>query len=102
MKLKLIKIKNLDKYKNVSISSNPNVPKYEAEYQLDNNNYNVKRIRDLYDVSTKKAPILKMQSVGELKGNSIGYKNIEYIFSQNEDENIKFSNYVNFQPSKGE
>lgn len=43
-----------------------------------------------------------MKSIGELDNNSIGYKKIEYIFSQNKEENIMFSDFINFEPSKGE
>ncbi|ESR27593.1 hypothetical protein M452_0203125, partial [Staphylococcus epidermidis APO35] len=78
----------------------PNVPSYEAEYQLDNSDNNVKIIRDFYNVPTKKAPTLKMKSIGKLDNNSIGYKKIEYIFSQNKEENIMFSDFINFEPSK--
>ena len=94
--------KNIEKYKDGRISSNPNVPSYEAEYQLDNSDDNVKKIRDFYNVPTKKTPTLKMKSIGELDNNSIGYKKIEYIFSQNKEENIMFSDFINFEPSKGE
>ena len=94
--------KHIENYKNGKISSNPNVPSYEATYQLDNSDVNVKKIRDFYNVPTKKAPTLKVKSIGEIDKNSVGYKKIEYIFSQNKEENIMFSDFVNFKPSRGE
>ncbi len=43
-----------------------------------------------------------MKSIGKLNESSIGYKKIEYIFSQSKDENIMFSDFISFEPSKGE
>ncbi|MGN5881999.1 tandem-type lipoprotein [Staphylococcus simulans] len=94
--------KNIEEYKNGKISTNFNVPSYEAEYQLDNSDSNVKKIRKFYSVPTKNAPIIKMKSIGKLNESSIGYKKIEYIFSQSKDENIMFSDFISFEPSKGE
>ena len=37
--------KNLKDYKDGEISYNPNVPSYSAQYQLNNNDNNVKQLR---------------------------------------------------------
>ncbi|EPP69810.1 hypothetical protein M458_00155, partial [Staphylococcus epidermidis Scl22] len=44
--------KGLKNYKNGDISYNPNVPSYSAEYNLENNDYNVKQLRKRYDIPT--------------------------------------------------
>ncbi|MCD8841171.1 tandem-type lipoprotein [Staphylococcus arlettae] len=93
--------KDLDNYKNGDISYNPNVPSYSAEYNLSNSDYNVKQLRDRYDIPTKKAPKLRLKGTGDLKGSSIGYKDLEFIFVENQDENVYFSNSMNFKPSEG-
>ncbi|MHD0396298.1 tandem-type lipoprotein [Staphylococcus simulans] len=92
--------KDLDKYKNGNISYNPNVPSYSAEYDLENSDYNVKQLRKRYDIPTKQAPKLSLKGSGDLKGSSIGYKNIEYIFIQNQKENVYFVDSVKFIPSE--
>ena len=40
-------------YKNGNVSYNPNVPSYSAEYQLSNEDDNVKQLRKKYDIPTK-------------------------------------------------
>ena len=60
MKLKLSvfsqygNFKNLKDYKNGNVSYNPNVPSYSAEYQLSNEDDNVKQLRKKYDIPTKR------------------------------------------------
>ncbi|RIO42260.1 Csa1 family protein, partial [Staphylococcus hyicus] len=78
---------------------NPNVPSYSAEYQLSNEDENVKQLRKRYDIPTDKAPKLKLKGIGEFKGSSIGYKNLEIVFEQNEDEDIYYGDMVDYQPS---
>lgn len=92
--------KDLDKYKNGDISYNPNVPSYSAEYDLENSNYNVKQLRKRYDIPTKQAPKLVLKGTGDLKGSSVGYKDVKYTFIQNQKENIYFTDSVEFQPSE--
>ena len=46
--------KNLKDYKNGNVSYNPNVPSYSAEYQLSNEDDNVKQLRKKYDIPTKR------------------------------------------------
>ncbi|HCY5611068.1 TPA: tandem-type lipoprotein, partial [Staphylococcus aureus] len=51
-------------YKDGDISYNPNVPSYSANYQLNNDDYNVQQLRKRYDISTKRAPELKLRGSG--------------------------------------
>ena len=92
--------KGLKNYKNGDISYNPNVPSYSAEYNLENNDYNVKQLRERYDISTKQAPKLLLKGTGDLKGSSIGTKDVEFTFIEGKQENIYFSDSMNFMPSE--
>ena len=91
--------KNIKDYKYGDISYNPNVPSYSAEYQLSNNDNNVKQLRKRYDIPTDKAPKLLLKGTGDLKGTSVGAKNLEFTFVENQEENIFFSDSINFNPS---
>ncbi|WP_423830502.1 tandem-type lipoprotein [Staphylococcus epidermidis] len=92
--------KDINDYKNGDISYNPNVPSYSAKYQLSNNEYNVKQLRKRYDIPTKKAPKLLLKGDGDLKGSSVGSKNLEFTFVENKEENIFFTDAVQFTPSE--
>ncbi|MEJ7174894.1 tandem-type lipoprotein [Staphylococcus caprae] len=92
--------KNLKDYKDGDISYNPNVPSYSAKYQLSNNDYNVKQLRKRYDIPTKQAPQLLLKGDGDLKGSSVGSKSLEFTFVENKEENIFFSDAVQFTPSE--
>ncbi|ENM48776.1 tandem lipoprotein [Staphylococcus aureus M1224] len=92
--------KDINDYKDGDISYNPNVPSYSAKYQLSNNDYNVKQLRKRYDIPTKKAPKLLLKGDGDLKGSSIGHKNLEFIFIENKEENIYFTDSINFKPTE--
>ena len=78
---------------------NPNVPSYSAEYQLSNEDENVKQLRKRYDIPTDKATKLILKGVGEFTESSIGYKNLEIVFEQNENEDIYYVDSVDYQPS---
>ncbi|MCG1418680.1 tandem-type lipoprotein [Staphylococcus epidermidis] len=93
--------KDLNDYKNGDISYNPNVLSYSAEYDLENNNYNVKQLRKRYDIPTKQAPKLLLKGTGDLKESSVGYKDLEITFVEKSGENIYFSDLMNFNPSEG-
>ena len=73
MKLKLSvfsqygNFKNLKDYKNGNVSYNPNVPSYSAEYQLSNEDDNVKQLRKRYDIPIKRAPKLILKGMVILK-----------------------------------
>ncbi|MDU3968275.1 MAG: tandem-type lipoprotein [Staphylococcus epidermidis] len=92
--------KELKDYKNGNISYNPNVPSYSAEYDLENSDYNVKQLRERYDIPTKQAPKLLLKGTGDLKGSSIGTKDVEFTFTEGKQENIYFSDSMNFMPSE--
>ncbi|HGZ7143963.1 TPA: Csa1 family protein, partial [Staphylococcus aureus] len=53
-----------------------------------------------YDIPTKKAPKLLLKGDGDLKGSSIGHKNLEFIFIENKEENIYFTDSINFKPTE--
>ncbi|HHW9498375.1 TPA: Csa1 family protein, partial [Staphylococcus aureus] len=48
---------------------------------------------------TKKAPKLLLKGSGNLKDSSVGYKNIEFTFIENKEENIYFTDSIYFNPS---
>ena len=91
--------KNIESYDHGNFDYNPNVPSYSAEYQLTNDDYNVKQLRKRYDIPTNKAPKLKLKGVGEFKGSSIGYKDLEIEFEENERTSIYYSDIVKFKPN---
>ncbi|MBR9293032.1 tandem-type lipoprotein, partial [Staphylococcus aureus] len=92
--------KDLSKYKDGDISYNPEVPSYSAKYQLTNDDYNVKQLRKRYDIPTNKAPKLLLKGTGNLKGSSVGYKDIEFTFVEKKGENIYFSDSLHLEPSE--
>ncbi len=87
-------------YKDGDISYNPNVPSYSANYQLNNDDYNVQQLRKRYDISTKRAPELKLRGSGDLKGSSVGSKELEFNFIRNKEGNVYFSDSINFKPTE--
>ncbi|HCU8180965.1 TPA: tandem-type lipoprotein, partial [Staphylococcus aureus] len=91
--------KELKNYKDGEVSYNPEVPIYSAQYQLKNSDYNVEQLRKRYNIPTQKAPKLLLKGSGNLKGSSVGYKNIEFTFVENKKENIYFTDSVYFNPS---
>ncbi len=92
--------KGLKKYDDGDITYNPEVPSYEAEFKLNNKDYNVKQLRSRYHISSKKDPTLNIQTVGNLKGSSVGYKKMEYVFERNQKGEISFTDFLNYEPSK--
>nr|ENL56909.1 hypothetical protein B469_00329 [Staphylococcus aureus M0900] len=84
----------------IYISYNPEVPSYSAKYQVTNDDYNVKQLRKRYDISTEKAPKLLLKGTGDLKGSSIGHKDIEFTFVENQEENIFFTDSLEFTSSE--
>ncbi|HDE4024501.1 TPA: tandem-type lipoprotein [Staphylococcus aureus] len=92
--------KDINDYKDGDISYNPNVPSYSAKYQLSNDDYNVKQLRKRYNIPTNKAPKLLLKGDGDLKGSSVGSKNLEFTFVENKEENIYFTDTVQYTPSE--
>ncbi|EVB45774.1 tandem-type lipoprotein [Staphylococcus aureus] len=91
--------KDLKNYQDGSITTNENIPSYEAEYKLNNSDENVKKLREVYPITTKKSPVLKLHIDGDIKGSSVGYKKIEYKFSKVKDQETTLRDYLNFGPS---
>ncbi len=81
-------------------SYNPNMHSYSAEYQLSNDDDNVKQLRTRYDIPTNNTPKLILKGVGEFKGSSIGYKTVELEFDKRHGKNVYFSDSINFKPSR--
>ncbi|HDA4048755.1 TPA: Csa1 family protein, partial [Staphylococcus aureus] len=50
---------------------------------------------------TNKAPKLLIKGDGDLKGSSVGSKNLEFTFVENKEENIYFTDSVQYTPSEG-
>ncbi|BBN33124.1 tandem-type lipoprotein [Staphylococcus aureus] len=92
--------KELENYKDGEVTYNPEAPIYSAQYQLKNSDYNVEQLRKRYNIPTQKAPKLLLKGSGNLKGSSVGYKNIEFTFVENKEENIYFTDSVYFNPSE--
>ncbi|MGL4697925.1 tandem-type lipoprotein [Enterococcus larvae] len=92
--------KDLDQYENISEMYNPEVPIYELEYQLTNDNMNVQQLRKRYDIPSEKAPTLLLKGRGALDGSSVGYKSLEIRFSK--DPAIVFADSIDYQPSTEE
>ncbi|HCY1590593.1 TPA: tandem-type lipoprotein [Staphylococcus aureus] len=91
--------KDLMNYKDGDISYNPEVPSYSAQYQLTNDDYNVKQLRKRYDIPTNNALKLLLKGSGNLKGSSVGYKNIEFTFVEEKGKNIYFSDSLDYKKS---
>ncbi len=62
------------------------MPSYSAKYQLTNDDYNVKQLRKRYNIPTNKAPKLLLKGTGNLKGSSVGYKDIEFTFVEKKEK----------------
>ncbi len=91
-----VEFKHLDQYENLRKMYNPEVPMYELEYQLTNEDVNVKELRNRYDIPTETAPTLLLKGQGELSGDSVGYKTLEFTFDKN--VNVYFTDSIDFQP----
>ncbi|HCY1932472.1 TPA: tandem-type lipoprotein [Staphylococcus aureus] len=92
--------RDLKNYKNGNISSTDNVPSYDAEYKMSNTDKNVKKLREVYPITTKKSPVLKLHIDGDIKGSSVGYKKLEIDFSKGEKSDLSVIDSLNFQPAK--
>ena len=90
----------LENYKDGEVTYNPEVPIHSAQYQLKNSDHNVEQLRKRYNIPTRKVPKLLLKGSGNLKGSSVGYKNIEFTFVGNKEENIYFTDIINFNPSE--
>ncbi len=92
--------KGIENYENGDISYNSEAPIYSAKYQLKNDDYNVKELRKRYDIPTEKAPKLLLKGSGDLKGSSVGYKEIEFTFVEKKGKNTFFTDSLHLEPSE--
>ncbi|EGO8882625.1 tandem-type lipoprotein [Enterococcus faecalis] len=92
--------KEFKKYKNLRKMYNPEVPMYELEYQLTNDDWNVKQLRERYDIPTKEAPTLVLSGVGALGGSTLGHREMTIQFTKKPP--IFFSDSIDYQPSMEE
>ncbi len=92
--------KSLNTYENIDKLYNPEVPLYELEYQLTNNDNNVQALRERYEIPTEKSPTLLLKGLGDLEGNSVGYNQLEFTFDKKID--VYFSDSIDFQPLSSE
>ncbi|WP_260450462.1 tandem-type lipoprotein [Listeria grayi] len=94
--------KQLNQYKNIDKMYNPEVPMYELEYQLTNDDYNVRQLRKQYPTASAKAPTLLLKGRGNLDGSSgtVGYKNIEFTFDKKVDN--YYTESIDYQPTNVE
>jgi len=60
----------------------------------------VKQLRKRYDIPTNQAPKLLLKGDGDLKGASVGRKDLEFTFVENNEENIYFTDSINFKPTE--
>ncbi|MFG6183885.1 Csa1 family protein, partial [Staphylococcus aureus] len=60
-----------------------------------------KQLRKRYNIPTNKAPKLLLKGDGDLKGSSVGSRSLEFTFVENKEENIFFTDSVQFTPSEG-
>ncbi|MDA9472947.1 tandem-type lipoprotein [Enterococcus sp. 5H] len=86
----------LNTYKNIKKMYNPEVPMYELEYKLTNTDNNVQELRERYNIPTEKSPTLLLKGTGDLEGDSVGYKRLEFRFDKK--PSVFFTDSVDFQP----
>ena len=91
--------KKLSEYNKETSSYNPNVPSYSIEYQLTNEDDNVKKIRKRYPIPTDNAPKLELKGTGDLKGSSVGYRQLEYQFKIG-GKRVLYSDAISYQPTE--
>ncbi|MEG1045951.1 tandem-type lipoprotein [Carnobacterium sp.] len=91
---------NIDTYKNIQKMYNPEVPMYNLEYQLTNEDRNVKQLRERYTIPTDSSPTLVLSGRGPLDGSSVGSKELTFQFTKNPA--IFFSDSISYQPATEE
>ncbi len=92
--------KGLDQYENLREMYNAEVPMYELEYQLTNDDSNVQQLRERYAIPTEEAPTLVLSGRGKLDGSSVGYKRMTIQFTKNPP--VFFLDSIDYQPSTKE
>ncbi|RIM33154.1 Csa1 family protein, partial [Staphylococcus caprae] len=76
------------------------VPDYILEYDLNNKEYNVKKMIDKFNFSNNVSSKLTFKSVGDVKGNSLGYKNIELTILDKKGCKISVLDSVEYSPTE--
>lgn len=92
--------KDISKNKPIRTMYNKEVPMYELEYQLTNEDQNVKELRKLYDIPTDEAPTLVLSGRGDLEGSSVGYKQMTIQFTKQPP--VFYSDLIDYQPATEE
>ncbi|HDA6672379.1 TPA: Csa1 family protein, partial [Staphylococcus aureus] len=77
---------HFDRNEITNISYNPNAPNYSAEYKMKKNDRNIQQLKKRFNLKTSKTPKLLFKGSGDIKGSSVGYKEIEIIFSRSKEE----------------
>ncbi len=90
---------HFDRNEITNISYNPNAPNYSAEYKMKKNDRNIQQLKKRFNLKTSKTPKLLFKGSGDIKGSSVGYKEIEIIFSRSKEESIYYVDSVEFVPS---
>lgn len=90
---------HFDKNEITNISYNPNAPNYSAEYKMKKNDRNIQQLKKRFNIKSSKTPKLLYKGSGDLKGSSVGYKEIAIIFSRSKEESIYYVDSVEFVPS---
>ena len=88
--------KDLSKNQGIRANYNEEVPMYELEYQLSNEDQNVKALRQRYEIPPKAAPTLVLSGMGNLEGSSVGYKRMTIQFTKQPP--VYFSDFIDYQP----
>lgn len=92
--------KEISKNKSIRTMYNKEVPMYELEYQLTNEDQNVKELCGLYNIPTNEAPTLVLSGRGDLEGATVGYKQITIQFTKQPP--VYFSDLIDYQPTTEE
>lgn len=90
---------HFDKNEITNISYNPNAPNYSAGYKMKKNDRNIQQLKKRFNIKSSKTPKLLYKGSGDLKGSSVGYKEIAIIFSRSKEESIYYIDSVEFVPS---
>ncbi|HDF7090433.1 TPA: tandem-type lipoprotein [Staphylococcus aureus] len=94
--------KSLNTDRITNISYNPNAPNYSAEYKINDDDNNIKQLKNRFNIKSNKNPKLLFKGAGNIKGSSVGYKEIQIIFNRNKEESVSCIDSIEFKPSEGD
>ena len=89
--------KNISSNQAIRTMYNEAVPMYQLEYQLTNEDQNVKKLHGLYNIPTNEAPTLVLSGIGDLNGSSVGYKMLTIQFTKQPP--VYFSDSIDYKPA---